>query len=753
MEMQTASPKLIEAVTPDFRVLGERPLVPIAIYLCLGIASVTMLPPIPAVGLLVAMALFFCCMILFAFKANSTLPIILLSFAAGYALASAALPQWAAGPWAPNGDVALTGRIAEARTTKGGFASFVLDDVYIGDTAIDGKVALTAWSKGTSGKAGDTLSATAEFSRPQPSLYYGGFNARSWYMMNGIRFIAYAAKPNVTAAARGETIFDLPGRARQYAEDVLNKYLSPDNASLVAALLSGDTSGISSETKRDFIDLGLAHLLAVSGLNISLTAGAVWLLCRKLKIPMPISLFLSFAVMAAYVLFAGLTPSVMRAAVMWLVMMSGLAAARRYDPLSSLSAAAIIILVLNPLDLFSAGFQLSFAATAAMFLWVAPMLRHVPEKKWMKSFAGAVGVTVCVTLLALPLILNYFNNISLISPLANLVLVPASFVMQLAGTVLLFVGFIPDVAALLGGMLNGYASIYLHNVTMLTWSSSALPAATPPAWLMALYAVLVLLVSPAVTRFKHKGRIAAFVALATVAAVMLSPLSAMLTWGSDGAIISEGSSSLSIYWQVNGRNYAACSGRWSELDGYLTSRGVTRLDGLYVLAPKPPEDGTVLAHEGRFTVDTLYVPGFWFGDKAAAVIMEQADVRGIKLSPAEAGPYEVVGNGKAIVLMIPIAGGKTSFVPWATNDGVASIKDALAGADVTVLNVPAAKADKLLGELPVKALVLPGTVAAKGYNTYNIVDLGSIEISNSGGAVTLTPWIGGWADGIQGNFR
>ena len=274
---------------------------------------------------------------------------------------------------------------------------------------------------------------------------------------------------------------------------------------------------------------------------------------------------LSFLTLCAYALFAGLTPSVLRAAAMWAAMMGGLAAARRYDPVSSISAAAIAILLLNPLDLFDAGFQLSFAATAAIFLWFAPLSRYAPRNRALKFFFDSAGLTVCATLLALPVILSCFNQISPVSPLANLVLVPASFILQLGATALLFVGFIPGAAGLLGGAVNWYASLYLRNVSMLDWTSSPLHAATPPLWLAAVFALAALMLSPAFARIAKPGRIAAAVAVALSAALMLSPVSQALTWRSDAAVVSEGNSALSVWWRADGKDYAACGQDWSEL--------------------------------------------------------------------------------------------------------------------------------------------------------------------------------------------
>jgi ComEC/Rec2-related protein len=457
--------------------------------------------------------------------------------------------------------------------------------------------------------------------------------------------------------------------------------------------------------------------------------------------------------MLAYALFAGLTPSVLRAAAMWGVMMAGLAAARRYDPISSLSAAAVAILAVNPLDLFDAGFQLSFAATAAIFLWYAPLSKHAPRNKALKFFFDSAGLTVCATVMALPIILSCFNQISPVSPLANLLLVPASFIMQLGGTALVFTGFIPGAAGVLGEALNWYVSLYLRNVSMLTWTSAPLHAATPALWLSALFALAALLVSPAVVRMAKPGRIAAAVALAVSAALMLAPASEAFTWRSEAAAVAEGNSSLSVWWRAAGRDYAACGQDWEELAAYLRSRGVSRLAGLYVLRASPPEDGSMLLKADGVSADRLYVPEAWLSDPKAETFLGQGIVLGMEPAAAESGPFAFERQGGSAALTIPAGGGALAFVPWASARDFARLLPRLETADAILLNVPASRAAKLPGFAKLHRIILPGEVAGLGVPAYNSTACGSIEVERRGAEIALIPWREGWADGIQGNFR
>jgi hypothetical protein len=354
-------------------------------------------------------------------------------------------------------------------------------------------------------------------------------------------------------------------------------------------------------------------------------------------------------------------------------------------------------------------------------------------------------------MLALPVILSCFNGVSLMSPLANLVLVPASFVLQLAGTALLFTGFLPGVAESLGSMLNGFASFYLHNVKMLDWAAFTLPAATPPGWLIALYAVLVIAVSPSLIRMKRAYRVTAAAALAAAALLMLMPMPASFTGHGDAAVVAEGNKALSMYWQVGGKRYAACGGSLSELSGYLKNRGVTHLDGLYVLSAKPPKDGTLLSDAG-ISADCLYVPDDWIEDPSAGAFLEQGLIHGMEPRPSGSGPFELDGADGSAVLLLPLAGGRLAYLPWTPVNG-SDIRDALCAADIIVVNATADKVGKYLQGLNENMLILPGVVAGGPRNAYNSTDCGSIEITETGGRPAPVPWRNGWEDGLQGSFR
>jgi hypothetical protein len=332
------------------------------------------------------------------------------------------------------------------------------------------------------------------------------------------------------------------------------------------------------------------------------------------------------------------------------------------------------------------------------------------------------------------------------SPIANLLLVPASFVMQLAGTALLFVGFSPGVAGLLGSALDGYTKLYLGCVKALAQSSVNIAAASPNGWLMAAYGVLAMAFSPSVLRAKPRLRAAMAVALAVMAVFLLTPFSQALSFPSDAVVLSE-SGGLSLFWQENGRSYVACGGEWSTAQQYLSTRGITELAGLYFLDSAPPASGTFST--GSIHVQRLYVPGRWLKDHDAAIFLNMAMAMNMEPAAAQDGPYGFEDYGSSAVLTVAAAGRRIAFVPYALKEDFPQVTQQASGAGFVALNIPANRAGPLLSLGGIKTVALPGGVADAQVTVYNMKKCGSLALQKQ----RELPWIGEWADGIQGNFR
>ncbi len=200
--------------------------------------------------------------------------------------------------------------------------------------------------------------------------------------------------------------------------------ISEPNAAFINGILLGTRTAIPKELKDDFAKTSITHVLAISGYNITIVAAIVsWLLLlffsRKVSFWFSVFAILTFAVLT------GASASVMRAAVMGLLVILARSSGRLYHPRNALTLAAAAMIWLNPLSLrFDIGFQLSFLATAGI-LFVVPLFeKYLQKLPKLLNFRETFLMTLSAQLMVLPLMLFYFHNFSLIALPANLVVLP-----------------------------------------------------------------------------------------------------------------------------------------------------------------------------------------------------------------------------------------------------------------------------------------------------------------------------------------
>lgn len=203
----------------------------------------------------------------------------------------------------------------------------------------------------------------------------------------------------------------------------------PESAILLGIVL-GERAGISAELREAFARSGTAHLLAISGFNMTLVAAAVALVLRGRVRPV-LAAIVTVTSLAAYSALVGPSASVLRAALMATVAALGVALGRRAVTANALGAAASAMLIADPAALEDVGFLLSAGATAGLIVWQRPIaeaLQPLPG-----PVREGIGATVAATIPTLPIVAAVFGRISLVSPLANLVAVPLFAPLMLAG--------------------------------------------------------------------------------------------------------------------------------------------------------------------------------------------------------------------------------------------------------------------------------------------------------------------------------
>ena len=219
------------------------------------------------------------------------------------------------------------------------------------------------------------------------------------------------------------------GEIRGRASAGLGRGVPAREAALARGFVLGEDEGIDARTEEDFRRAGLAHLLAVSGQNVTLLALLAMPLLGAFGIPLRERLLWVLALIAVYVPVAGAGPSIQRAAVMGAVGVLATLGGRRSSRLYALALAALVTLAIDPGIGADVGWQLSFAAVLGILLLASPLRRAIEDRlgkgAWRRALAEGVAVTVAATLATAPLIAFHFERISTTTLAANVLALPA----------------------------------------------------------------------------------------------------------------------------------------------------------------------------------------------------------------------------------------------------------------------------------------------------------------------------------------
>ncbi|MHA6618478.1 ComEC/Rec2 family competence protein [Pseudonocardia sp. DLS-67] len=201
--------------------------------------------------------------------------------------------------------------------------------------------------------------------------------------------------------------------------------LPPAQAGLLPGLAVGDRSGLTAEVEADFRAAGLTHLLAVSGANLAIVAGAVLALLRLLRADPRIAAGVSAAAVLGFVVLARPSPSVVRAAAMAAVVLLALAMGRGRSAVPALATAVLVLLLVDPALAVDPGFALSVLATAGLVL-LAPGWSDALQRRGVPRWvAEALTVPAAAFLATAPLIAGLNAQVSPVAVVANLLAVPA----------------------------------------------------------------------------------------------------------------------------------------------------------------------------------------------------------------------------------------------------------------------------------------------------------------------------------------
>lgn len=251
---------------------------------------------------------------------------------------------------------------------------------------------------------------------PQPQTNPGGFDAQSYYGTLGISVFLRKARilqSDGNSSAAGELLRRIRNGLRSRLYAVFEK----KDAELLGAMMLGERASVPEETEALYQDVGIIHILAISGLHISLIGMGIYQLLRKFPLPAAVAGFLAGGILSAYAVMCGASVSALRAVVMFCLFLTAQISGRTYDLPTALSLAAAALVSANIGTMTQAGFLLSFGAVCGVLLagqWSGRALKGT-----------AFGVSLSVQIMTLPLVAYFYSQVSTYGVLLNLIVIPA----------------------------------------------------------------------------------------------------------------------------------------------------------------------------------------------------------------------------------------------------------------------------------------------------------------------------------------
>ena len=275
----------------------------------------------------------------------------------------------------------------------------------------------------------------------------------SYYQGRGVFLLAY--EEECTDQRQESHWWCVPAQLRRSLGLLLQSNLPTDVLPFARALLLGDSSQLDYTTDTALKESGIRHVVAVSGLHVTILFSILNLITAKRRFLTPV---LGIPVLILFAAVADFSPSVNRAAIMIGLMLLARLFDREYDPPTALAFACLVMLIGNPLSVTSVSFQLSFACVAGILLFQkrinGSIGKQIPEGKVFRKISASVSVTLSAMSLTAPLTAHYFGTVSLVGVVTNLLTLPVVTTVFVGLVALCCTGvMIPAAAPLLGWAL------------------------------------------------------------------------------------------------------------------------------------------------------------------------------------------------------------------------------------------------------------------------------------------------------------
>jgi len=281
---------------------------------------------------------------------------------------------------------------------------------------------------------------------PYGAKVKGEFDYNLYLKSKRVYSLIQVSASNIQYAGRGN-LFLFTNKIYDIKDGIaarMQSFMPASELDAVKGILWGDK--LEDESLYDNLTtIGANHILSVSGLHVGYIYLLLMFLLKRTRINIKVQTLIILSVLFIYAAMCAFSITIIRACIMFGVIQCCKINKKLYDPLSALSFAAIIILTVNPLTLFTASFQLSFGAVGGIIFFARILNNKTGEikPKILRNPVQIIALTICVQLATLPIILYHFSKVSLISVFANVVIIPLCGIIVISSFVGMALCFLP----------------------------------------------------------------------------------------------------------------------------------------------------------------------------------------------------------------------------------------------------------------------------------------------------------------------
>jgi competence protein ComEC len=484
---------------------------------------------------------------------------------------------------------------------------------------------------------GDRVKCEGILQRPSPKCNPGGFDNALWLSQQGIFLEATVrSATDVSLIQRdcGSRLRRLMWRTRsKLRESLFAGKLSDNNRAFLIGMTIGEKYLVTNEMQEVLMNTNSIHILVVSGLNVTILAGAVFLLLRAIPIRRNVRVLIAIAVILLYVALLDFPAPAVRAAIMSSAFLIAPIFKRESDMLNTLGFSAFVSLLFRPLDLFSASFQLSMLIVYSLIMLAVPITGYCVEKfnlapdrgffaigrpsavlrSLFRYFVGLFAASFAAFIGSLPLVAWYFNIVNPLSILSNTIIIPFTAIITPLGLLSSVGGLIwHSISALMNCINAFFISIMTAVIGLFSEASFSVVHIMAPPLLHVIGFYFLLGIAGFSVSFSRSVRFL-LLSLFTLSAIFI-PLYGVIIRDDcpELTILDIKSCGVQFLLFPDGRSVLINTG--SERDAsriihpFLKSRGINRLDVLILSSTQEEFAGGINYIVERYKIGEVYLP-------------------------------------------------------------------------------------------------------------------------------------------------